>query len=199
MTYGLGDGPGDGPGGAGGRPGEGPRVSARDVETGPAGSSFDLTVDGQPVAKIRVRTAGRHNVQNALGAAAAGLALGLQPEVVAGGLAAMATREGHWVRSRLEPHLAEPSAKRGKAKGERLAGFKKLANATDTALSDLKQWRSLRRLLERSNLPLRPGEFVWIAAGAGLLLGLMLAVTGSSPIVILLAMVLDGALPFGYA
>jgi len=86
MTYGL----GGGPGGAGGEPGEGPRVSARDVETGPAGSGFALTVDGQPVAKIRVRTAGRHNVQNALGAAAAGLALGLQPEVVAGGLAAFA-------------------------------------------------------------------------------------------------------------
>src|SRR5207249_4072908 len=64
MTYGL----GGGPGGAGGEPGEGPRVSARDVETGPAGSGFALTVDGQPVAKIRVRTAGRHNVQNALGA-----------------------------------------------------------------------------------------------------------------------------------
>jgi UDP-N-acetylmuramate--alanine ligase len=60
------------------------------VETGPAGSSFLLTVGGDPVAGIRLRTAGRHNVQNALGAAAAGLALGLRPEVVAAGLAAFA-------------------------------------------------------------------------------------------------------------
>jgi UDP-N-acetylmuramate--alanine ligase len=85
MTYGLGDRTG-----AGGGPGERPRVSARDVETGPAGSGFALTVDGRPVGKIRLRTAGRHNVQNALGAAAAGLALGLEPKVVAGGLAAFA-------------------------------------------------------------------------------------------------------------
>src|SRR5207244_2435276 len=70
MTYGVGDRTG-----AGGGPGERPRVSASDVETGPAGPGFALTVDARPVAKIRLRTAGRHNVQNALGAAAAGLAL----------------------------------------------------------------------------------------------------------------------------
>jgi len=177
-----------------GRPGDSLRLKATVAGLGAASASLPLpgssTSAGTGLLPASVTSSFASTVALALLVGA--LALG-------GGLAAMATREGHWVRSRLEPHLAEPSAKRGKAKGERLAGFKKLANATDTALSDLKQWRSLRRLLERSNLPLRPGEFVWIAAGAGLLLGLMLAVTGSSPIVILLAMVLGGALPFGYA
>jgi UDP-N-acetylmuramate--alanine ligase len=65
-------------------------VSAAGVETSAAGSSFALTIDGRPAATVQLRIAGRHNVQNALAAAAAGLALGLEPGAVAEGLATFA-------------------------------------------------------------------------------------------------------------
>ena len=84
TTYGLG---GAHPGGPAGRE---PDVSAADVQIAASGSSFALTIGGSPAARVRLRVAGRHNVQNALGAAAAGLALGLEPEDVADGLARFA-------------------------------------------------------------------------------------------------------------
>jgi UDP-N-acetylmuramate--alanine ligase len=81
MTYGLGAAPASRVGATA------PDVSAAGVETSAAGSSFALTVGGRTAAAVHLRIAGRHNVQNALGAAAAGLALGLEPETVAQGLA----------------------------------------------------------------------------------------------------------------
>jgi UDP-N-acetylmuramate--alanine ligase len=67
-----------------------PDVGAAGVETSAAGSSFALTISERRAATVQLRVAGRHNVQNALGAAAAGLALGLEPETVAEGLAGFA-------------------------------------------------------------------------------------------------------------
>jgi UDP-N-acetylmuramate--alanine ligase len=78
ITYGLGD---TSPGAPA------PEVSAAGVETAATGSSFALTIGGERVATVQLRIAGRHNVQNALAAAAAGLALGLEPDAVAEGLA----------------------------------------------------------------------------------------------------------------
>jgi tight adherence protein B len=128
------------------------------------------------------------------------LALLVAVMVLLAGVAVLASREGTWIRNRLEPHLAEPASKRkGGKKQARFAGFKKLTVATDTALADVKQWRSLRRLLERANLPIRPGEFVYIAVGGALLFGLFGAVSGRGPLFILGGFVIGGALPFGYA
>ena len=81
ITYGLAP---TSPAGSGSR---GPYVWASGMEMRASGSSFTLMVDGNPAARVGLRIAGRHNVANALGAAAAGLALGLQPEVIADGLA----------------------------------------------------------------------------------------------------------------
>lgn len=81
VTYGLNGPP---------QPALGPHVSAVAVETGASGSAFALTLDGREVAPVRLRLAGRHNVVNALGAAAAGIGLGLAPGLVAEGLAAFA-------------------------------------------------------------------------------------------------------------
>ncbi|MCW3044494.1 MAG: UDP-N-acetylmuramate--L-alanine ligase [Actinobacteria bacterium] len=84
ITYGLGDSAASGAGAAT------PDVSAAGVETSAAGSRFALTIGGRPAATVQLRIAGRHNVQNALGAAAAGLALGLEPGTVAEGLVGFA-------------------------------------------------------------------------------------------------------------
>lgn len=68
------------------RPGAG--IRAEDVSTGAGGSSFKLLAGGLDRVQVDLRVAGRHNVQNALGAAAACLALGLDVETVVAGLEA---------------------------------------------------------------------------------------------------------------
>jgi UDP-N-acetylmuramoyl-L-alanyl-D-glutamate--2,6-diaminopimelate ligase len=62
-------------------------VRALDVVTGPAGCRFRLAAGGTEEA-VELALPGRHNVANALCAAACGLALGLTVEVVATGLRA---------------------------------------------------------------------------------------------------------------
>ena len=68
--------------------GDGAGVRATDVVHEARGSRFTLTLDGVPTVEVGLAIAGRHNVLNALGAAAASLAAGLTPEQVADGLAA---------------------------------------------------------------------------------------------------------------
>lgn len=65
-------------------------VTATGVVTGASGSSYHLTLGGEPAAEVSLHIAGRHNVLNSLAAAAAGLALGLTPAAVAAGLATFA-------------------------------------------------------------------------------------------------------------
>lgn len=60
-------------------------VRAEDVELGAAGSRFTL-VSGAGSAPVTLAVAGRHNVQNALGVAAASIALGLDLPSIAEGL-----------------------------------------------------------------------------------------------------------------
>jgi len=61
-----------------------------DVRLGPAGSRFAVVHRGKRVCEATIPAAGRHNVLNALAAAAVGLDLDLPGEAIAGGLAAFA-------------------------------------------------------------------------------------------------------------
>jgi len=63
-------------------------VRADGLESGAGGSDFRLFVEGRDEGVVHLQVTGRHNVQNALGAAAACLKLGLTVPVVAAGLAA---------------------------------------------------------------------------------------------------------------
>jgi UDP-N-acetylmuramate--alanine ligase len=63
-------------------------VRAEGLESGSRGSEFRLFVGGEDRGPVRLQVSGRHNVQNALGAAAACLELGLEVPAVAAGLAA---------------------------------------------------------------------------------------------------------------
>ncbi len=120
--------------------------------------------------------------------------------VLAAGLAVTTSSRGTALRNRLDVHLGETkTARKGRGRQERFAGFNRLTKATDATFGHLKQWKALRRQLERADLPLRPAEFVYIAVACGLVPGLLAAVTVSSPIAIVGAMAAGGALPFGYA
>jgi hypothetical protein len=60
--------------------------------------------------------------------------------------------------------------KRKQEQKERFAAAAGLFNATEGALSHWKFWTRLERLLERSDLPLRTVELVYLIAGLGLLI-----------------------------
>jgi len=74
------------------------RVTARDVRLGPTGSEFIPLFDSKPEAQVMLRVPGRHNVLNALGALAAGYALGADAAKMAEGLARFAGVERRFQR-----------------------------------------------------------------------------------------------------
>ncbi|MDE2237459.1 MAG: UDP-N-acetylmuramoyl-L-alanyl-D-glutamate--2,6-diaminopimelate ligase, partial [Elusimicrobia bacterium] len=77
--------------------GAGNDVRAEELRPTLAGSTFDLLWNGRRL-KAEIRLPGEHNVYNALAAATAALGLGLAPETVLSGLAALSRVPG-----RLEP------------------------------------------------------------------------------------------------
>jgi UDP-N-acetylmuramate: L-alanyl-gamma-D-glutamyl-meso-diaminopimelate ligase len=70
---------------------------ARGLSLGPEGARFTLARRGQALAEVLLPVGGAHNVENALGVAAAATALGLSPAEIAAGLAAF-----HGVKRRQE-------------------------------------------------------------------------------------------------
>jgi len=116
---------------------------------------------------------------------------------VAAGLA-LAAKRGAWLRSRIDSHVDDPrrAAKRAAAERERFAALASLFSATEEAFGHLRHWRAIHRLLERADLPLRTVEFLYIAVGCGLLVGLVTAFAAASTLVILLALVFGASLPF---
>jgi tight adherence protein B len=112
----------------------------------------------------------------------------------------LAAREGMWLSRRLAPHLAGITKDRRKRRrNDQLAGMRRIMKATEETFGHLKQWRWVQRLLERADLPLKPVEFLYIALGAAVLFGLVIAVTGAAALMILVAMVIGGSFPFLFA
>lgn len=110
---------------------------------------------------------------------------------------AFASREGLWVRSRLEPHLGVPrKATKRHRKRERGTLLRQVVASTDRALANLRQFRSVQRLLERADLPLRTSELLYISLGSAVLAGLFTVVAISSTPAVLIFTCLGGAVPF---
>jgi tight adherence protein B len=115
------------------------------------------------------------------------------------GTFALAAARGERLRKQLAPHLGQATPrKKRKQERERLAMFSSLFRVTEQTFSDWKQWRTLQRMLERADLPLRTVEFVYLIAGGGVVAGLLVALTLKSSFMILLGMVAGGAVPFGF-
>jgi UDP-N-acetylmuramate: L-alanyl-gamma-D-glutamyl-meso-diaminopimelate ligase len=70
---------------------------ARGLALSPDGARFTLARKGEPLAEVLLPVGGAHNVENALGVAAAATALGLSPAEIAAGLGAF-----HGVKRRQE-------------------------------------------------------------------------------------------------
>jgi UDP-N-acetylmuramoyl-L-alanyl-D-glutamate--2,6-diaminopimelate ligase len=68
-------------------------LQAKNVVSGANGSEYDVTYEGKPM-HVTVKLPGSFNVYNSMAAAAAGLAIGLAPEQVVQGIAALGTVKG---------------------------------------------------------------------------------------------------------
>jgi tight adherence protein B len=111
----------------------------------------------------------------------------------------LAAYRGSWVRTRIAAHVGETRAtSKEKRREQRLAALTAVFRATESAFGHLRQWRKVQRMLERADLPLKTVEFFWIMVAGGLGLGLLTAVAGQQPLVILIAMCVGSAIPFVY-
>jgi tight adherence protein B len=105
---------------------------------------------------------------------------------------ALTTVKGSRLRKRIAPHVAETvELKKKKQEKERLAAAAPLFRATETAFENWKFWKRLERLVERSDLPLRTVELVYLMVGAGLV-GATLATLAAQPMLITLALMAAG-------
>lgn len=105
---------------------------------------------------------------------------------------------GTGLRQRIAPHLGERSQNRSRGPvQERFATASQIMRATEQVLGHLKVWHALHRLLERADVPLKTVELGYASLGSALLAGIVFAGASSSPLPILLAMVLGGSLPVG--
>ena len=122
-----------------------------------------------------------------------GLVTGLL--VVGAMLLLLATRRGSWLRGRLAPHTGGVRLARTRRREQRLSALAAVVRATERAFGRLRHWQAVQTMLDRGETPLRVAELFWIVAGAGFALGLLAAVAGSSPLVIMIAMLVGGLVP----
>jgi tight adherence protein B len=133
---------------------------------------------------------------SAAGTAALGLAVG--------GLILLATcfwyasRRSSRARLRIEPHLASEAgnAKLRRQQG-RAATRARLVDSIENTFKNVRQFKQVARMIERADLPLRPGELLAMSAGAGLVVGLFSAVAGMASLITLLIMAIAGSVPLG--
>jgi tight adherence protein B len=98
----------------------------------------------------------------------------------------------------LAPHVGDPAGKveetqQGVHARDRL---RHLSAATERRFGRFELWHKLARLLERSAVPLRPGELIYVALGVGVGFALFTAASFGSMPVTVLALALGTSLPF---
>jgi tight adherence protein B len=116
--------------------------------------------------------------------------------VLIGASLALTTVKGSRLKKRIAPHLATSMDVRKRKEGkERLAAAAGLFRVTESAFEHWKFWKRLERLLERSDLPLRTVELVYLMTGFGLVGGMISAVTGRSTLITVAVMAGAGFAP----
>ena len=119
--------------------------------------------------------------------------------LVAAGFWFAAQRDNR-LKRRIEPHLSGGQLKGGKARRQeaRAQTRTRFVDAIETTFANVKQFKRLERLIERADLPLRPGELLAIAAGCSVGMGVVFSSLGSASLVTLGLMGLGFAVPILY-
>ena len=102
--------------------------------------------------------------------------------LVAVGIALIVPRST-WIRQRLAPHIgaARPRDERSRERKQTLA-LSALYAVTERAFGRRRSWGRLQRLLWRADVPLKTVEFVYLTAGCGLFLALVMAIAAVPPV-----------------
>jgi len=132
--------------------------------------------------------------RSAAGTAVLALLIGILALV--GYLIILRAQKSQWLKKRLDAHISPGRVQ--KQAEQRFSSFAALAKATERALGNMRQFRWLSLMLERSDLPIRPGEFAYIMLGCGFTVGLLAGVISGSVLVFFLALVVGGVLPVGF-
>jgi tight adherence protein B len=110
-----------------------------------------------------------------------------------------AATRGSRVQQRIEPHVGSaarnPKARR---RASRDATRTRLADAIEKALADLKHFKMVQSMIERADLPIRPGELLAVCAAIALALGLLTAIVAGVGLTMLVVMALGFGAPLGY-
>ena len=176
------------------RPGDRIRVQATVPGAGSAVSSVVVAAHAGDV--TAAPTASKLLPSSAYGSAGPVL-IGLLAGVLAIGafLLLLGSRRGSWLRNRLAPHMGAASTT-SRRRRDKTSLRAVILGATEKAFGHLRQWRAIQQMLDRGDTPLRASEFFYTVAGAGLLLGIVVALFGAPPILVLVAMVAGGLVPF---
>jgi tight adherence protein B len=177
------------------RPGDRLRIEASVARAGSAGASIVVPVQagdvtGNPASTqlLPARAYGRGGAI-AIGALAGAL-------VFAAAFVLLAARRGSWVRNRLAAHTGGVRRARRRRRDQRSALLGGLLRATERAFGGMRQWQAVQRMLDRGDTPLRAAEFLYLAGGIALVLGLLAAATGMPAPLVLVVAALGTAVPF---
>ncbi len=101
---------------------------------------------------------------------------------------------------RIEPHISggQAGAIRARRQQSRAATRTRLVDGIENVFANVKQFKRLERLIERADLPLRPGELLAIAAGCAIAMGILASAVGSAAIVTMALMGVGFAAPISY-
>lgn len=110
-----------------------------------------------------------------------------------------ASRRDDRVRARIEPHLGAVT-KVGKARrrATRAASRARFSDAIENALADVKQFKQVQRMIERADVPFRPGELLAVCAAIGLAFGVVATLARTPFLLVLVLMALGAGAPLGF-
>jgi tight adherence protein B len=177
-------------------PGERIKLEAAVVGAGTASSEFTLPKDG--LTDAGPAKPSKLIPENAYGPGGP-LAIGVAVTVLflVAAFLLLAASRGSWVRTRIAAHVGETRASsKEKRREQRLATLTAVFRATEGAFGHLNRWRKVQQMLERADLPLKTVEFFWIMVGGSLGLGMLFAIAGQQPLIILTAMCVGGGAPY---
>jgi tight adherence protein B len=178
------------------RPGETLNLHAALPGLGAADAQY--TLPGDTRAPVPPSNVVPSSLYGSVGTALLGLAVAFLTVLALGML--YAGRGGSRLRAKLDAHVTPAATRAKRRRSSAQAGLRRqLFHAVEQAFGDFRRFKSLQRLLERADLPVRASEFLFIQLGAAFLFGLVFAVAGTSPLVTLGAMLGAGLAPRGFA
>jgi tight adherence protein B len=175
------------------RPGDALKLDASVPKLGAGSAQFAIPGDGAPSAPKPSPLLPESVYESFFGTQVVGALVGLL--ALLAGTFVLTSVRGSRLRRRLAPHLAPTHSKR-KQERQRLQAAAGLFRATERTFGHWKHWVALGRVLERSDVPLRTVEFVYLSCGTGLVAGLVAGLLAQGTMIVLGAMVGGAAVPW---